>query len=439
MGMQEATPTETELRERVEALKAAKGRLSRRVGEARKIDEDCAPLISELQVISAELKNLQKALKKQLNETAAITQTWQPEKPFIPGAVLYRPESPFQIAVLSEHPNARGIVQEYVHRHPAASLWHTPEIPEFITETCRHRCQYFYALDHKGQIRGALPVVQQKSRLFGNFMVSLPYFNYGGVLADNRAFAQALIDRADQWRKECGAAHIELRHTSDEFSELPKRTEKITWWLPLPKDPTELWNSFQPKVRAQVRRGERAVSGIDVGGVELLDDFYRVFARNMRDLGTPVYGKGFFANLLKKLGNNATLVVARIHGKPAGCAFLTGFGKRMEIPWASTLREHNHTGVNMTMYWKTLQLAVEQGFELFDFGRCSRDAGTARFKQQWGAFPVPLYWHYCLPEGGELPGLNPDNPKFRLLIAVWKRLPVWLTRIMGPMIVRNLP
>lgn len=439
MGMQEATPAQTELRERIEALKVTKGRLSRQIGEARKAGDDCDPLISELQGISTELKALQKSLKKQLNQSVAPSQAWQPAEPFIPEAILDHPESPFEVARLSDNPEARESVQGYLRQHPAVSLWHTPEVSEFITETCRHDHQYLVARGTDGQVRGVLPVVQQTSRLFGNFMVSVPYFNYGGVLADNRAIAKALMATAEQWREAQDSAHVELRHIRDEFPQLPKRTEKITWWLPLPKDATDLWNSFQPKVRAQVRRGERDVSGIDVGGVELLDDFYSVFARNMRDLGTPVYGKAFFANLLRTLGDRATLVVARIHGKPAGCAFLTGFGNRMEIPWASTLREHNHTGINMAMYWKVLQLAVEQGFALFDFGRCSRDAGTARFKQQWGAYPLPLHWHYCLPEGGELPALNPDNPKFRILIAVWKRLPVWLTRIIGPMIVRNLP
>lgn len=439
MEMQEATPTETELRDRVDVLKAAKGRLSRQIGQARKAGNDCDSLIAELQSISTELKSLQKSLKKQLKQSGPVAQAWQPEAPVIPEAVLGQPASPFQITVLSEHPELRASVQEYVGRHPAGSLWHTPEVSEFITEACDHCHQYFFALTNEGQIRGVLPVVQQKTKLFGDSMVSVPYFNYGGVLADNPVIAKALVKEADQWRSERGSAHLELRHIRDEFGRLPKRTDKMTWWLPLPEDTSDLWRSFQSKVRAQVRRGEREISGLDVGGAELLDDFYKVFARNMRDLGTPVYGKVFFANLLKTLGDRATLVVARINGKPAGCAFLTGFGNRMEIPWASTLREHNHTGINMAMYWTVLQLAIEKGFELFDFGRCSRDAGTARFKQQWGAFPVPLHWHYCLQEGGELPALNPDNPKFRILIALWKRLPVTIANILGPPIVKGLP
>jgi lipid II:glycine glycyltransferase (peptidoglycan interpeptide bridge formation enzyme) len=111
----------------------------------------------------------------------------------------------------------------------------------------------------------------------------------------------------------------------------------------------------------------------------------------------------------------------------------------MEIPWASTLRSYNHTSINMIMYWKILEFAVQQGFEVFDFGRCSEDAGTYRFKQQWGAEPVKLYWDYLLPEGENLPKLNPNNPKFRVLIAVWQRLPVWLANLIAPRIVKALP
>ncbi|MEX2475902.1 GNAT family N-acetyltransferase, partial [Marinobacter sp.] len=192
-------------------------------------------------------------------------------------------------------------------------------------------------------------------------------------------------------------------------------------------------------IRAQIRRGERELTEYKVGGEELLDAFYRVFAINMRDLGTPVYGKDFFRNLLRALPKQSWLVVVRVDNHAVGCAFLTGYRGRMEIPWASTLRSHNHTGVNRAMYWHILQFAIERGYGVFDFGRCSESSGTYRFKQQWGAQPLPLCWDYLLPEGGRLPALTPDNPKFRLLIAAWQRLPVWLANLIGPHIVKDLP
>src|SRR5690606_11013157 len=118
--------------------------------------------------------------------------------------------------------------------------------------------------------------------------------------------------------------------------------------------------------RAQIRRGERETDEVVFGGAELLSQFYLVFARNMRDLGTPVYGKKFFADLLKELGSSANLVVVRKDGQPIGCAFIAGQGDRLEIPWASTIREHNHTGINMLMYWRILEYAVQRKYRIFD-------------------------------------------------------------------------
>ena len=111
----------------------------------------------------------------------------------------------------------------------------------------------------------------------------------------------------------------------------------------------------------------------------------------------------------------------------------------MEIPWASSIREFNRLGVNMLLYWEALRLSIERGCRMFDFGRSTRDGGTYRFKAQWGAAPRPLHWHYWLRRDGELPGLTPSNPKYRLAIAAWQRLPVWVSRLVGPSIVKYLP
>jgi len=439
MNTQEAPQSDMDdVRVEIAELKDRKGLLSRQVGEAKKAGEPCDDLISELQQVSSRLKACQKSLKKTLN-APDNADTPAPALLEIPEAILDKPGVATDVVDALVLPHAADKAQKYVQTHAAASIWHLPEILEFIRAHYGHCCQYLCAQNKEGEVVGVLPVVQLHSRLFGNFMVSVPYFNYGGLLADNRAIAHSLIEKADAWRGQKNAEHVELRHHADYGLQLPNRTGKVTFWLPLPDNTEDLWRSFQPKVRAQVKRGQQEVTELVIGGVELLDDFYRVFARNMRDLGTPVYDKAFFRELLNVLGKQAHLVIARIGNQSVGCAFLSGFRGRMEIPWASTLREFNHTGVNMTMYWAILEFAVKQGHEVFDFGRCSRDAGTYRFKQQWGATPIPLHWDYCLAEGQQLPELNPDNPKFRIMINVWKRLPVWATRIIGPLIVRNLP
>ncbi|WP_417566838.1 FemAB family XrtA/PEP-CTERM system-associated protein [Marinobacter sp.] len=437
MGMEMPEPRLDTPKERIDALKKTKGRLSRLVGEARQSGLIADDLIGELKQVSDEIKQLQKRFKKQLNDTS-VARKWSPGSIEIPPAIAQKP-SRGAIRVERCTNGNDSAVEAYLAGHPAASIWHRPAVSTFIDNTYGHRARYLIALDDKDAMVGVLPLVQLNTRLFGNFLVAMPYFNYGGVLADNREVALKLIAHADQWRQEVSARHLELRFCQDNELGLPQKTDKVGFWLPLPDNSNDLWESFQPKVRAQIRRGQREMTELCIGGPELLDEFYRVFSVNMRDLGTPVYGKDFFSNLLQALKGQAWLVVARIGGRAVGCAFLTGYQGRMEIPWASTLRLYNHTSINMSMYWAILEFAVQQGFDVFDFGRCSHDAGTYHFKQQWGAQSLKLYWDYVLPEGDKLPALNPDNPKFRLMIAIWQRLPVRLTNLLGPHIVKGLP
>ena len=173
--------------------------------------------------------------------------------------------------------------------------------------------------------------------------------------------------------------------------------------------------------------------------LELLDDFYAVYSRNMRDLGSPVQSKSFIRNILLQFPDNSWLIVIRHQGRPVAGAFLLGCYNTMEIPLASTIRDVNPLSMNMLLYWEVLQLAISKKFSAFDFGRSSKDAGTYRFKKQWGAKPKQLYWHYWLHEGSTLPALNVDNPRYRLVINTWKNLPVWLVNQIGPHLIRHIP
>lgn len=439
MGLHRELLETEQLKVRLEQLRDCKGDLNRKIGSARSSGGNTDELVDKLKAVSGEIKVLQKALKKQLN-VVDNSRRWAPDSPYAPSPILDKcVAGPVTVINAFESKEFLFSADQYSRLHPAGSIWHSTGIIRFIETTCGHQSQYLCALDSNREVVGVLPLVRLNSRLFGNFIVSVPYFNYGGVLADNQEIAEALIDTAIRWREETAAAHVELRHAFNICTNFPKRTDKLTFWLPLPESSEELWSSFRSKLRAQIRRGERETDEVVFGGAELLSQFYLVFARNMRDLGTPVYGKKFFADLLKELGSSANLVVVRKDGQPIGCAFIAGQGDRLEIPWASTIREHNHTGINMLMYWRILEYAVQRKYRIFDFGRCSRGAGTSRFKQQWGASEVPLFWDYALPEGSSLPELNPDNPKFRVLIAIWKRMPVWMSRLIGPGIVKNLP
>ena len=319
------------------------------------------------------------------------------------------------------------------------SLYHQSDWRHLIKEVFDHESHYIYAEGSNNNIVGILPLIRLKSLLFGDYFVSMPYFNYGGCIADNETILKALLDESEKIRETLGCSHVELRNNEKQQIDLPCRQDKVTMLLDLPDDPDILWKNIGTKRRAQIKRPVREGVEFEVGGIELLSDFYHVFSINMRDLGTPVYSKSFFAAIFKWFPDSAKVAVVRLNGEAVGVGFLLGDGVTMEIPWASTLRKVNKIGVNMFLYWNILRTSIELEYKTFDFGRSSKDAGTLRFKKQWGAVQKQLYWYYQLENGREIPQMNHNNKKYEFMINTWRKMPVALCNILGPYIVKGLP
>jgi FemAB-related protein (PEP-CTERM system-associated) len=328
----------------------------------------------------------------------------------------------------------------YVMGSRAAASYHLAGWKDVIEKSFGHKTHYLIAEGSNREIQGVLPLVLMKSVLFGRFMISLPYFNYGGICADNEEAATGLLRAAEGIAIENGAAHIELRHTCQKDYGLPAKKAKVSMRLALPQNPDELWRSFPSKLLSQTRRPIKENMYARVGREGELESFYRVFSVNMRDLGTPVYSKEFFRNILGAFPESSWIcTVYTKEGWPAASGFLVGFKEVLEIPWASSIRRYNPSSPNMLLYWSVLNFACEKGYSVFDFGRSTPGESTYRFKEQWGAIPMQLYWHYWLRNGGPLPELNPKNPKYQTAIRIWQKLPVSVTKIIGPSIVKNLP
>jgi serine/alanine adding enzyme len=292
----------------------------------------------------------------------------------------------------------------------------------------------------EGETLGMLPLVFMHTNLFGKFLVGLPYLNVGGVLATDGDTAQSLINQAVRLADELDVKHLELRHeTRHAHSAFNyELTEKVHMRLDLPASGDELWKGFSPKVRNQVRKAEKEGVTIAWGKEEMLREFYTVFSRNMRDLGTPVFSRRLFAEILRHLPDAAEICIARHRGRVvAGAVLIHGRGMS-EVPSASSLRTANHLNCNMLMYWNLLMRAIERGQGVFDFGRSSAGSNTYRFKAQWGACPHGAVWQYYVRHG-DVSDMRPNNPKNQRRIAIWKRIPVWLTRLAGPAIVRGIP
>lgn len=327
---------------------------------------------------------------------------------------------------------------DYIANQSAATNYHRYGWRGVIERSFQHSC-YYLAARNNGCIAGVLPLVLMKSRLFGCFLVSLPFFNYGGLLCQNQDVGDALLLAAESLRQELGAEHVELRHAAPWPADLPAKRHKVCMAMQLAGDAESQWHGFNAKLRNQIRKSEKCGLTVTTGSNDLLQDFYTVFIRNMRDLGTPVYARKFFAEVLAAFPMDSTIIAVHLKGKPIAAGLTVRFRDTLEIPWASSIRDYNTLCPNNLLYWTALQHALTIGCTRFDFGRSTPGEGTYKFKEQWGCKPLQLNWQYLLPEGASLPELNNKNPKFAMAIKLWQKLPLTVTSILGPHIVKNIP
>lgn len=292
----------------------------------------------------------------------------------------------------------------------------------------------------QGACSALLPLMYLKSPLFGSHLVSLPYLNSSGVIEGGVEESFHVAEAATELADQLGVRHLQIRQESliDHPRLSRSATSKVNMRLALTESVAELWDGFRPKVRNQVRKAEKLGVSLQWGRHDVLSEFYRVFSRNMRDLGTPVFGIGLFKSILETFPDNSEICVAQHEGNVIAGAILLHGDAITEVPSASSLREHNWTNANMFMYWGLLRRAIERKQGTFDFGRSSPHSSTHRFKKQWGATPSEAIWQYYIRRG-DTSDLRLESGRFRVAVELWKRLPVAVTLAIGPKIVRGIP
>jgi len=323
---------------------------------------------------------------------------------------------------------------DFVRTQPGWTAFHLSSWRRVIERSFGHRCDSLEARLND-EIVGVLPLVTVKSRLFGHFLVSMPFVSYGGPLGGASA-TEALIGHAIRLAGDRSADLLQLRARTRMSEEIDVSTHKITVLLDLPEDSETLWKGLKAKVRSQVRRPQK--EGFDVRfGRDQVDPFWQVFARHMRDLGTPVLPRAFFRILAEELGDTASFGCVYDGATPIAGGCTIEWGTEAEITWASSLRSYNRQAPNMLLYWAFMERAIERGHRTFNFGRCTPGGGTHHFKRQWGGRDEPLYWHQQATGRAGTP--SPDDGTYALGVRVWQRVPVPIANVLGPRIVKYIP
>jgi FemAB-related protein (PEP-CTERM system-associated) len=349
--------------------------------------------------------------------------------------------APTGIQIVKCDAASRDAWEAFVQTSPRASFYHRYGWRE-INENCfGHRTAYLAALDG-GRVVGVFPLVQVKSLLFGNIACSLPFVNYGGPAGENASIDDALLDAGSQIADEWQAEYLEIRSQRHLGERFPASEHKVSMTVSLARDPDTVWNAYKAKggPRQEIRKAYNNGFAARFGAKDLLDPFYAVLSESWRDLGTPIYRRDYLETVLKTFPDETRIcVVSTKDGTPAAAALIGHHGDVVEGMWLGMLGRFRKELVGYVLYWELIKDACERGFARFHLGRSTVDSGGEQFKKKWNAEAVQLYWHYVLRTRDAIPALNVTNPRYQLAIKAWRKLPVPVTQVLGPLIARSIP
>jgi serine/alanine adding enzyme len=323
---------------------------------------------------------------------------------------------------------------EFVGRTPGASFAHQAGWRRIMDKVLGRDTMPLVAVTPDGEWQGVLPLVRMRAPLLGHSFISLPFLNYGGPIgtpAAQYALLQAALGQAVAARADL----LQIRSRQPLPVAAPAARPKVLVLLDLPQSAEDLWAGFPAKLRSQIRRPQKEGMEFRSGPAEL-DAFYDVFSRNMRDLGTPVYGRAFFRAVAGEFPE-FTVGAVYLNGEPVAAGAGFTWRGEFELTWASSLRQYSRLAPNMLLYWSLMEVMIERGVRVFNFGRSTPGASTHTFKLQWGGRSVPLPWlEWTLrPRKGD----GEPSAMARLLSRTWQRLPVRVTNTIGPPLASRLP
>lgn len=328
-----------------------------------------------------------------------------------------------------------GAWNAFVDACPQASFFHRAEWRRVITRAFGHRTHYLYAAGADGAIRAVLPLAEVRSRLFGHALVSTPFCVYGGAAGESGA-VEALEARAAALAEALGVGALELRNVERCRPDWPAKSLYVTFRRPIAADVDANLKAIPRKQRAMVRKGIDA--GLQSAFDEDLDRFFRVYATSVRNLGTPVFPRRYFAVLRELFGDRCRILTVTQAGT-AVASVMSFYYRDTVLPYyGGGTEQARRCKAHDFMYWELMRRACEDGIRVFDYGRSKVGTGSYDFKKNWGFEPQPLHYQYHLVRAAQVPEVNPLNPRYRLFIRLWQRLPLPLANALGPLLSRSL-
>ena len=326
---------------------------------------------------------------------------------------------------------------QYVKSNPHGTFFHLTGWKRVIEATFGFKSLYLSA-GQDNVVKGVLPLFFINNVLFGKSLISVPFGVYGGILGEDQHVEELLLEEAKKLARNLHARHLELRHDRNNGLSLPVKELYVTFQREIFSDLDKNLAAIPRKQRRMIRQASKHGLTFQVDA-DCLKEFYHIYAHSLRNLGTPVFPFRFFQAIQQEFGEQCKIFSVWYKEKMVA-GVLTFFYNQTILPYyGGALRPYLSLAVNDYMYWELMRYGAENGYTVFDFGRSRLGAGSYNFKRHWGFEPRPLPYQYYLPSQGNLPNTNPSNPKFKLLISAWKKLPLPITKTLGPRLIRYLP
>ena len=334
---------------------------------------------------------------------------------------------PLALRELSASDGARW--NSFVASCPEATFFHRAEWREVIERAFGHPTWYWFVEDNEGKVRGVLPLVRVRSWLFGDTLASIPFGVYGGIAADDESARQLLEARACELAGNLGVDALEMRNLAPRHPEWPNKNLYVTFRKGISADHDANLKAIPRKQRAMVRKGIEA--GLESVLNDDADRLFKAYSASVRNLGTPVFPRRYFRLLQEIFGADCNCLVVTHHGRDIAAVLSFYFRDEVLPFYGGSLPLAREVKGNDFMYWELMRHGVDRGCRVFDFGRSKEGTGSYHFKKNWGFEPQPLHYEYFLVKGSRVPEVNPMNPRYRLFIEAWKRLPLPLANLLG--------
>lgn len=323
----------------------------------------------------------------------------------------------------------------FVSVAPQATFFHRTAWRGLIEQTLGHRCHYLYA-ERDGVVTGVLPLAEIRSRLFGHALISTPFCVYGGVLASDADSEGRLTQAAAALADELRVDYLELRDREPRSTDWPVKDLYVGFRRAIEPDDDRNMKAIPRKQRAMVRKG--IALGLEAHHGGSVDEFYRVYAESVRNLGTPVLSRKYYARLQQTFADDCEITVVTHQGQAVAAVMSFYYRDEVHPYYGGSVARGRDLAANDFMYWAVMQRAAARGARLFDFGRSKLDSGSYHFKKHWGFEPRPLPYAYYLVRAKTVPNVSPTNSKYRLFIKAWQRLPLSVSQALGPWLARDL-